>query len=240
MSYGFLINNGVTTRAFTNGYKALNFVTAGISRPLGKGYLTYFDFRCDGDPVLFYRSAQVDNYTAPHYTVRRGTNSYRAYCMGEAEIFVFAKSVTRSNEPYGLQIFSERGELVYQGSDTPIKVVTTTIFPGLKFNTKSRWNASGSYKKLAYSLGGNCMAADIDTGTKQADIYRNVVESHRMGFTLHFMKVFSGNLIKGDFDGKTGFRFGAVTEFRPESELRMLVVDVTNINYSGMLQSTRY
>lgn len=240
MSYGFLINNGVTTRAFANGYKALNFVTAGTSRPVGRGYLTYFDFRCNGDPILFYRSAQVDNYTSPHYTVRRGTNSYRAYCLGEAEIFVFAKGITRSNEPYGLQIFSESGDLVYQSSDTPIKVVPTTIFPGLGMNTKSRWDAEGGYKKLAYSLGGNCMAADIDVGTRQVDIYRNVVESHRMGFTLHFMKVFTGSINGGDFDGRTGFRSGTITEFRPQSELRMLVVDVTNINYSGMRQSTIY
>lgn len=212
----------------------MNFVGAGISR-VYKGKVHILDFSCPTRPVLFYRASRSGNLTAPHFVWDRGNGQYRAYTLGEAEIFVFATALAPANEKYGINIWAPSGKLVYQSADDPIyPVATVTLLPG------QSWH-SGTTRKLAYALHGAAMTFEYEYGTHTAAFRNTVIQSVPGGFAVRLMETFRGAVGGGEFPRAFGgFTVATVPYLAPDSAISMLIVDVHDLNYQGRQPFTFY
>lgn len=234
MSYGIVLQNERTRHAFDEGYVALNFVGAGISR-VHKGRVHILDFSCPTRPVLFYRASRVGNLTAPHFVWDKGGGQYRAYTVGEAEIFVFATTLAPASEKYGINIWSKSGKLVYQSADDPILPVARAVLsPG------QNWQ-SGTTRKLAYALHGCAMTFDYDYGTHTAVFRNTVIQSLPGGFGVRLLDLYSGKISGDEFRRAfNGYSVNNVPYLAPDNPISMLIVDVHDLNYQGRQPFTFY
>ncbi|SUO95294.1 hypothetical protein [Suttonella ornithocola] len=240
MSYGLSINNPALQYAFDEGYSALNFQGAGITQRYS-GNITYLDFNCPSRPVLFYRSAEANNLTAPHYVVDRGNGSYRAYCLGQAEIFVFSTRVVPSNDRYGVKIWGKNGRLVYQSSDQPIKPVARVLTAPIARDQQQNWFGGGG-RKIAYMLQGSAFLAHYDIGAKRLLIWRTVVQSLKGGFGVRLMKIIDKHVTGRDKEfGYLNINASATPPWLGDnSPVGLFVIDVHDLDYQGRQNFTFY
>lgn len=233
-NYGLLIKNPSTQKAFDEEYVALNFVGAGITT-YHSSNIYYLDVHCPTRPVLFYRSAEVNKLSAPHYVWDRGNGLYRVYTLGETEVFVFATTMAPSNENYGIRIWSRNGRLVYQSSDDPVLPVARISVPH-----GQNWY-SGSSRKLAYALHGLARVIDHHLGSHQTVFHNTVIQSLPGGFGVRLYKTFEGRMSGDQFrHAFHGHPFNGFTDLHPGSPISMLVVDVHDLDYHGRQARTFY
>ncbi len=223
MSYGFVIKNEVTARAFDEGYSALYFVGSGYTTRMSdakyRQYMTYVDFYCPTKPILFYRSQEDGAVTIPHYVYDYGGGRYRAFVMGDAEVFCFSSQQPQTRGDYGVQIFGGNGNLVFDSNNRTLKPYAMVTFPALNPDEASAWN-SGTSRKLAYALLGNAVIGYFDFGRKTMNMYRSAVRTNSNGFELQLRSVFNGS-----YDNSISYRDLAGQSNK--DPIQMMVIDVS-------------
>lgn len=233
-NYGLFIQNERTSRAFDEGYAALNFVGGGITGHF-RGNVYGVEFRCPTKPVIFYRSEHVNTLTVPHYVWDRGNGLYRAYTLGKAEIFVFSTAVIQRNEPYGMRIWARNGRLVYQSSDDTVKPIARALI-----NHGANWY-SGTGRKIAYALHGIARSINHNPGTQMTTFANTAIQSIPGGFGARFVQTYDGRMSPDEFrHAFHGHQFLGFKDLSPASPVSMLVIDVHDMKYVGMPDHTFY
>lgn len=234
-NYGIILQNERTRHAFDEGYVALNFVAAGVTYR-HRGNIFAFEFHCPTRPVLFYRASAVNGHCAPHYVWDKGGGWYRAYTLGEAEVFAFATHVAPRNDTYGMRVWSRSGKLVYQSGDESIQPLGI-----VSAHHESAW-FSGAGRKLAFALHGLARVINADfVGNRM--VFRNtLIQCLPGGFKPRFVTTYDGPVISANEIDRAFFGHNVMEQrdLHPNAAIPMLVVDVHDLDYQGRQARTFY
>lgn len=219
--FGALFKEGSSFQLITNGYKMLNFVGAGYTSQYS-GILYRVTFPSPTIPMIFIRGARKDIYTAIHSLQNHGNGTYTLYTVGEAEVFAFTSQCNRSQ--YGLELYDERGQVIYNSSNKRVKPVSVVDFPPMGKGESASWDSRLGARKLAYCLSGNRGHWEFDLGTKTTSVWRDIVQSTSGGFILHSMQLANKERYTNPLP-RNGF---ARVDQVP---IQMTVIDVHDLNF---------
>lgn len=234
-NYGLIIQNERTQRAFDEGYTSLNFAAGGVTYR-HSGNIFAFEFHCPTRPVLFYRASAVNGYCAPHYVWDKGGGWYRAYTLGEAEVFAFSTHVSPNLDTYGMRVWSRSGKLVYQSGDETIRPIGVISVPH-----ENAWH-SGSGRKIAFALHGIARVINADFLGNRMTFRNTLIQSISGGVRPRLITTYDGPII-AESELRKAFFGHSMMELRdlnPNANIPMLIVDVHDIKYPGMRASTIY
>ena len=237
--YGILNQTGDGIKLVSDGYSTLNFQGAGITK-LYHGITHMLHVPINKPFMVFTRASTVNNYSLL-IGIKQNGDGYDVFTIGQCEVFIFTDDVDSDiTNSYGVNIYNAQGRKVMHSIDQSIKIVDTlTINQGQTWT----WNGSGK-RKFAYNYLGSGGSAVIDFGNKDINIARDLVQCMPNSFGIRRINWKGGIPLSGNSIVGTDIRSTRENEFLTKliaNPIGMItIIDVTDLQYDGMMESTNY
>ncbi len=237
--YGILNQNGDGIKLVSDGYSTLNFQGAGITK-LYNGAIYMLHVPINKPFMVFTRASGVNQHSLL-IGIKQNGSGYDVFTIGQCEVFIFTDDVeSEVASSYGVNIYNAQGRKVMHSIDQSIKIVDTFVI-----NRGQTWTWGGSGKrKFAYNYLGSGGNAVVNFGDKNINVARDLVLCAPNSFGIQRINwkgsiPIDGNGIVGT-DIKSTAQNGYLTGLISNPIGYMTIIDVTDLQYYGMIGSTNY